>query len=79
MDSLDPCTLFGLNLRKIRENRKISQERLAELAELDRTYISGIERGRRNIGIKNIFKLANALNVPPYQLLDFDNNLPLKD
>ncbi|MFC2057612.1 helix-turn-helix domain-containing protein, partial [Campylobacterota bacterium] len=55
------------------------QERLAELAELDRTYISGIERGRRNIGIKNIFKLANALNIPPYKLLDFDNNLPLKD
>jgi len=71
MNNIDPCILFGQKLKSLREEIKISQEKLSELADLDRTYISSVERGKRNISIRNIFKLAIALNIPPYQLLDF--------
>lgn len=79
MDNLDPCILFGQKLKEIRVMVKISQEELAGLANLDRTYISSVERGKRNISIRNIFKLANALNIPPYQLIDFDSTSHLKE
>jgi transcriptional regulator with XRE-family HTH domain len=52
---------LGLNVRKRREARELTQEKLAERAGLDSTYISGIERGLRNPGIKNVAKLAQAL------------------
>lgn len=54
---------FGIKVRELRENKDISQERLAELAGLDRTYISGIERGKRNVAVVNIEKVAKALGV----------------
>ena len=62
---------FGLNLRKIRKEYKLSQENLALIVELDRTYISGIERGKRNVSLINIVKLARALEVSPAELLEF--------
>jgi len=62
---------FGHHLRTIRKIRKLSQEQLGLLAELDRTYISGIERGVRNISLLNIFKLAQALEIPPSDLFIF--------
>lgn len=52
----------------------LSQEDLAHLCELDRTYISGIERGKRNLSLINIFKIANALDVQPFSLLVFNVN-----
>lgn len=55
--------VFGDNLRKIRTEKKISQENLAFLSGIDRTYVSGIERGRRNVSLVNISKIAMALNV----------------
>lgn len=58
-------TAFGLRLRELRIERGLSQEELGLLADLDRTYISGIERGMRNVGLINVFRIANALNVPP--------------
>lgn len=64
--------LFGAHVRHIRQKKDISQEHLAHLSELDRTYISGIERGRRNISLINIMRLASALNVPPAELLSFN-------
>lgn len=70
MESLDPCVLFGQNLRKARESKNISQEKLAELAGLDRTYISSLERGKRNVCLRNIIKLAEALCILPSELLD---------
>jgi len=54
---------FGNKVRELREKSAISQERLAELAGLDRTYISGIERGKRNVAVVNIEKVAKALGV----------------
>ena len=53
----------GLNIRKIREDKQLSQEKLATLADLHRTYIGQIERGEKNIGLKNIEKIAKALKV----------------
>lgn len=52
---------LGQNVRRQREVRGLSQEKLAEKASLDPTYISGIERGLRNPGIKNVARLAKAL------------------
>ena len=61
---------LGLNLRHVRSRRGLTQEALAELAQLDPTYISGIERGVRNPGIKNIARLAKALGITTSRLLD---------
>ena len=59
---------LGLNVRKRREARELTQENLAERAGLDATYISGIERGLRNPGIKNVAKLAKALGLSTAEL-----------
>jgi transcriptional regulator with XRE-family HTH domain len=61
-------TKLGLNVRKRREARDLTQETLAEKADLDRTYLSGIERGVRNPGIKIVIRLARALRVSLDQL-----------
>ena len=53
---------LGLNVRKRREASALTQEKLAERAGLDSTYISGIERGLRNPGIKNVAKLADLID-----------------
>ncbi|VVC75723.1 HTH-type transcriptional regulator SinR [Aquicella siphonis] len=62
--------LFSHNLRRLRESKNISQENLANLAGLHRTYVSSVERGERNISIDSMEKLANALNVDIRELLD---------
>ena len=59
---------LGLNVRKRREARELTQETLAERASLDPTYISGIERCLRNPGIKNVAKLAKALGLSTAEL-----------
>lgn len=60
---------FAANLRAQRVSQGISQEELAEKACLDRTYVSSVERGQRNIGIDNIEKLAQALGVDALELM----------
>jgi transcriptional regulator with XRE-family HTH domain len=65
----NPQLLFGRNLRRFRLSSGISQEELAFRADLDRTYISSVERGHRNISIQNIFRLAAALGRDPRELL----------
>ena len=56
-------SLFGQRVRDLRISMQLSQEQLAALCDLDRTYISSIERGQRNVSLKNIATLAQALNV----------------
>ncbi len=59
---------LGQNVRRSREARELTQEKLAEKAGLDPTYISGIERGLRNPGIKNVARLAKALSLSTAEL-----------
>jgi transcriptional regulator with XRE-family HTH domain len=59
----DPCAAFGRRLKRIRLERGLSQEQLADLAHLDRTYVSSCETGRRNATIRTIARLAAALDV----------------
>lgn len=61
-------TALGQNVRRTREAKEITQEKLAEKAGLDPTYISGIERGLRNPGIKNVARLAKALGLSTSEL-----------
>lgn len=70
MPDPDPRIVFGRRLRQLRVRRGLSQEKLAELAELHRNYVGGVERGERNIALLNIVALAHALNVRPAKLLD---------
>lgn len=74
MEKNGVCQSFGARLRNLRIQHGVSQEKLAELASLDRTYVSSVERGKRNISLINIFKLAEALHLPPSSLLDFSVN-----
>jgi len=60
---------IGLNIRQARAKKEISQESLALIADLDRSYVGGVERGERNISVINLKKLAVALKVPVSQLL----------
>jgi transcriptional regulator with XRE-family HTH domain len=53
----------GFNIRKIREECGFSQEKLAALADLHRAYVGQIERGEKNIGLRNLEKIAKALKV----------------
>ncbi len=72
MDEQILCN-FGLHIKALRKNRNLSQERLASLSELDRTYISGIERGKRNVSLLNIIKIAEALELKASALLEFSS------
>ncbi|MDP1871207.1 MAG: helix-turn-helix transcriptional regulator [Gallionella sp.] len=60
---------LAYNIRYFRAEKKVSQEELAFRCELDRTYISAVERCIWNVSLGNIEKIAAALNVEPWQLL----------
>ncbi|WP_166207372.1 helix-turn-helix domain-containing protein [Cognatiluteimonas telluris] len=60
---MDISSYVGPAIRLLREKALVSQEELAGRAELDRTYVSGIERGRRNPSVKSLQRVANALGV----------------
>jgi transcriptional regulator with XRE-family HTH domain len=62
---MDHRKAFGRKVRELREKQGYSQERLAELAELHRTYVGDVERGERNISLDNIWQLAKALGINP--------------
>ena len=54
---------FGNNLRKLRIEKGFSQEKFADLTQLDRTYVSGLERGKRNPSYLILLKIAKSLNI----------------
>ena len=73
MATSDPRVLFGKRLAELRRSRGWSQEYLALESGLARSYLGGVERGQRNIALLNIIRLANALELPPSKLLEFED------
>jgi transcriptional regulator with XRE-family HTH domain len=72
IDNQDVCVQFGKRLAQLRKEKKSwSQEQLALESGLARSYVSGVERGIRNISLKNICKLAETLEISPAELLIF--------
>jgi transcriptional regulator with XRE-family HTH domain len=67
---VDICTRLGKTVRRLREEKGWSQEDYADRAGIHRTYVSDIERGRRNPTITVVEKLARPLGVKPGRLLD---------
>jgi transcriptional regulator with XRE-family HTH domain len=77
---MDKRKAFGARLRKLRANCGYSQEKLAEISGLHRTYVGDVERGERNISLDNIWRLANALKVSPAAFFEIElsSDLPSK-
>lgn len=71
----DFLTWFGSRIRSLRQQKQLSQEELAQLAGIDRTYIGSVERGERNLSLLNIKRLADALGTNPKDI--FDNDIKL--
>lgn len=66
---------IGKNIQKIRKQKKITQESLAELSNLSINYISKIERlSDQNVSVKSLFQISNALEVSPLELLSFETS-----
>ncbi|MFQ5644304.1 MAG: helix-turn-helix domain-containing protein [Thiogranum sp.] len=70
MTAADVRKLLGVRIRDLRESRRYSQDVLAELSGLNRSYIGSLERGEHNCGITNIVRVAKALDVPLYKLFN---------
>ena len=64
----DPQAKFGEAVRDLRKRKGLSQEALALSCGLDRTYLGSVERGERNVSLKNIHTIANALSVSAREL-----------
>jgi transcriptional regulator with XRE-family HTH domain len=65
----DILVTFGSRLRELRTKQGLSQEAFADHCGLDRTYISGIERGRRNPSLRNLVKIARSLDLSLSEML----------
>ena len=65
---------LGDRIRKLRLEKRLSQENLAFESNMHRTYLSSVERGERNPSLKNIEAIANALGVPLSELFKFGND-----
>jgi transcriptional regulator with XRE-family HTH domain len=72
---MDYFNILGANVRALRIERNLTQEQLADLCDLHRTYVGAIERGDRNVSLKNIVIIAQALNVEPSELLLYKKEL----
>jgi transcriptional regulator with XRE-family HTH domain len=60
---MDLCSVIGANVRKLRKAKGLSQEELAFRAEIDRSYLSEIENGRKNVGVLVLDQIAQALEA----------------
>ena len=72
---MDTKELLGKRVRELRKLRKLTQERLAELAGVDISYLGNIERGNENPTVATLEKLAEALAIKPHQILNFEHAL----
>lgn len=72
ISTMNLCKLVGNNIRKYRLEKKLSQEKLAFASGLHRTYISSLERGRRNATILVLGQISDALKIKPSLLLEKD-------
>lgn len=70
--TMDIRIAYGEKVKTVRKSLKVSQEHLAELSNLDRTYISDIENGKRNVSIETAYKIAKALKTPLPSFFDFE-------
>ena len=66
---MDMRRLVGENVRRIRQDRGLTQEQFADLSGFSQQYLSGLERGRRNPTVVTLFELATALKATPVDLL----------
>ena len=70
MKAVDIKSLVGAKVRRLREKARWSQENLGFESGLHRNYIGGIERGERNVALRNIEKIADALGISISDLMD---------
>ncbi len=63
--------LLGINIKKYREQKALSQNQLAELVGVTREYIADIERGHKRVSLKKLFAIADALEIKCSDLIDF--------
>lgn len=76
---MDILKVFASNLKKYRTQKELSQETFAAMSGLHRTYISGIEREKRSIALKNVQKIADALNIDTYLLFIEEQDFVRRD
>lgn len=69
MSNIKGRKTFGTKMRSLRKEKGLSQEALADIAGMHRTYIGAIERGEQNVSLDNINKIAKALKVKPSDLM----------
>jgi len=65
--------LVGKNIKRIRKEKKLTQEELAEKCDLQTSFLAGVERGERNITLQTLEKIANGLNESPEYIFNFEN------
>lgn len=69
---MDVCLKVGLRIKELRLSSGLSQEKLALLINLDRSYISSVEQGKRNISIRNLEKIWNFFQISPKDFFNSD-------
>lgn len=72
---MDYFSILGANIRARRIKKNLTQEQLAELCDLHRTYVGAVERGDRNVSLKNIIIIAKALHTDPASLLTINKEI----